>query len=187
MKFFILSLIFQIFFNFTAFANQNSISLEGFKDNSSGKVVFMRHALAPGFGDPTNFNVLDCKTQRNLNQVGIEQSKAIGNTFKERGIKFAKIFSSFWCRCKDTAFFLKMGNFETHKGLNSFFQGHVDKEDTLNELNKLIKSLNQSDGPFMMVTHYVVIQSFTGAALPSGGMAVYDLKTKKVYNLKINH
>ena len=79
-----------------------------------------------------------------------------------------------------------MGNFETHKGLNSFFQGHVDKEDTMNELNLLIKSLNQSDGPFMMVTHYVVIQSFTGVALPSGGMAVYDLKTKKVYNLKIN-
>ena len=187
MKIFILSLIFQIFFNFTVIANQNSISLEDFKDNSSGKVVFMRHALAPGYGDPANFNTLDCKTQRNHDQTGIEQSKSIGNIFKDNGIKFTKIFSSFWCRCKDTAFFLKMGNFETHKGLNSFFQGHVDKEDTLNELNLLIKSLNQSDGPFMMVTHYVVIQSFTGAALPSGGMAVYDLKTKKVYNLKINN
>ena len=186
MNIFILSLIFKFFFIFTAFANQNSISLEDFKDNSSGKVVFMRHALAPGYGDPANFNILDCKTQRNLDQTGIEQSKSIGNIFKDSGIKFTKIFSSFWCRCKDTAFFLKMGNFETHKGLNSFFQGHVDKEDTLNELNLLIKSLNQSDGPFMMVTHYVVIQSFTGAALPSGGMAVYDLKTEKVYNLKIN-
>ena len=186
MKILILTLIFQIFLNFTAIANQNSISLENFKNNSSGKVVFMRHALAPGFGDPANFNVLDCKTQRNLDQVGIEQSKAIGKIFKENGIKFTKIFSSFWCRCKDTALFLQMGKFETHKGLNSFFQGHVDKEETLNELNKLVKILNQSDGPFMMVTHYVVIQSFTGATLPSGGMAVYDLKTKKVYNLKIN-
>jgi len=186
MKIFILSLIFQFFFNFTAFANLNSISLEGFKDNSSGKIVFMRHALAPGYGDPANFNVLDCKTQRNLDQVGIEQSKTIGNIFKDNGIKFTKIFYSSLCRCKDTAFFLDMGNFQTHMGLNSFFQGHVDKEDTLNELNKLVKSLNQSNGPFMMVTHYVVIQSFTGAALPSGGMAVYDLKTKKVYNLKLN-
>ena len=178
--------MFQFFFNFTAIANQNSLSLEDFKDNNSGKIVFMRHALAPGYGDPANFNVLDCKTQRNLDKEGIEQSKAIGNIFKENGIKFTKIFSSFWCRCKDTAFFLKMGNFEAHKGLNSFFQGHVDKEDTLKELNKLVKNLNQSDGPFIMVTHYVVIQSFTGVALPSGGMAVYDLKTKKVYNLKIN-
>ena len=70
MKIFILSLIFQIFFNFTAIANQNSISLDDFKDNSSGKVVFMRHALAPGYGDPANFNILDCKTQRNLDQTG---------------------------------------------------------------------------------------------------------------------
>lgn len=186
MKIFILSFIFQIFLNFTAFANQNSISLEDFKKNSNDKVVFMRHALAPGYGDPANFNILECKTQRNLNETGIEQSKSIGNIFKNNGIKFTKIFSSFWCRCKDTAFFLNIGNFETHKGLNSFFQGHVDREDTLNELNKLIKNLNQSDGPYMMVTHFVVIQSFTGAALPSGGMAVYDLKTKKVYNLKIN-
>ena len=186
MKIFILSFIFQIFLNFTAFANQNSISLEDFKKNSNDKVVFMRHALAPGYGDPSNFNILECKTQRNLNEMGIEQSKSIGNIFKNNGIKFTKIFSSFWCRCKDTAFFLNIGNFETHKGLNSFFQGHVDRQDTLNELDKLIKNLNQSDGPYMMVTHFVVIQSFTGAALPSGGMAVYDLKTKKVYNLKIN-
>ena len=52
----------------------------------------MRHALAPGYGDPANFNILDCKTQRNLDQTGIEQSKSIGNIFKDNGIKFTKIF-----------------------------------------------------------------------------------------------
>ena len=99
------------FFNFTAFSfNQNSqfnFIIKDFKDNSSGKVVFMRHALAPGYGDPTNFNVLDCKTQRNLDQVGIEQSKAIGKIFKENGIKFTKIFSSFGVGVKIPHFFLK--------------------------------------------------------------------------------
>ena len=186
MKLITLYIIFQIFLNFNAFASQNSISLEGLKKNSNNKVVFMRHALAPGYGDPINFNVLDCKTQRNLDKTGIEQSKSTGTLFKNNGIKFTKIFSSFWCRCKDTAFFLKMGNYEMHKGLNSFFQGHVDKEKTLSELNNLINNLNQNDGPYLMVTHYVVIQAFTGISLPSGGMAVYDLKKQKAYDLKID-
>ena len=107
MKIFILSFIFQFFFNFTAFANQNSISLEDFKDNSSGKVVFMRHALAPGYGDPANFNILDCKTQRNLDQTGIEQSKSIGNIFKENGINLPKFFLVFGVGVKIPHFFLK--------------------------------------------------------------------------------
>jgi phosphohistidine phosphatase SixA len=187
MKLISLYIIFQIFFNFNAFASQNSISLDSFTKNSNNKVVFMRHALAPGYGDPINFNVLDCKTQRNLNETGIDQSKSIGNFLKNNGIRFTKIFSSFWCRCKDTAFFLNMGNFEMHNGLNSFFQGHVNKEETLSELNKLINNLNLYNGPYLMVTHYVVIQAFTGISLPSGGMAVYDLKTKKVYKLEIDN
>ena len=112
MKLITLYIIFQFFLNFNVFASENSISLENFKKNSNNKVVFMRHALAPGYGDPINFNVSDCKTQRNLDKTGIEQSKSTGTLFKNNSIKFTKIFSSFWCRCKDTAFFLKMGNYE---------------------------------------------------------------------------
>ena len=42
------------------------------------KIILIRHALAPGGGDPPGLKINDCKTQRNLNKVGIEQSKAIG-------------------------------------------------------------------------------------------------------------
>ena len=167
-------------------ASEAYILIEKFKKDSHNKIIFMRHALAPGNGDPSNFKIDDCATQRNLDSKGIYQSEMIGEIFKKFQIKFTKIFSSFWCRCKDTASFLKIGKFFTHKGLNSFYQGHVNKDKTLAELNKLISKLKKTTGTYLMVTHYVVIQAFTGISLPSGGMVVYDMKTKKSYYLKLN-
>jgi len=67
------------------------------------KIIFIRHALAPGRGDPKGFKIDDCKTQRNLNQEGINQSKKIGKLFNEKKIKIDQVLSSQWCRCKDTA------------------------------------------------------------------------------------
>ena len=178
--------IFYILLGNNTNANEDYILMENFKKDSHNKIIFMRHALAPGNGDPSNFRIDDCSTQRNLDANGIYQSQMIGETFKKFEIAFTKIFSSFWCRCKDTASFLKIGKFFTHKGLNSFYQGHVNKDETLAELNKLISKLRITTGTYLMVTHYVVIQAFTGISLPSGGMIVYDMVTKKSYHLKLN-
>ena len=145
----------------------------------------MRHSLAPGNGDPSNFNINDCSTQRNLDKTGINQSKIIWNYFIKNEFNFTRIFSSFWCRCKDTAFYLNIGDYNTHDGLNSFYEGHVDRHKTLQELSKLIYSLNYNKGPYLMVTHYVVIQAVTGLSVPSGGMIVYDVISKKSKYLKI--
>ncbi len=68
-----------------------------------GKLIFIRHAYAPGNGDPDNFNLDDCSTQRNLNEQGRKQAQYIGNFFKENKIKIDKVLSSEWCRCKETA------------------------------------------------------------------------------------
>ena len=176
---------FYFFILTNAHANKNYILLQNFKKVSDNKIIFMRHALAPGNGDPSNFIIDDCSTQRNLDANGIRQSQIIGKNFKKFKIKFTKIFSSFWCRCKDTASFLNLGEFFTYKGLNSFYQGHVNKEETLSELNKLIDNLKLLKGTYLMITHYVVIQAFTGISVQSGGMVVYDLKTKKSYYLKL--
>ena len=99
-KFFISFFILLSFFFNNAFAN-NAI-LNSLKEGN--KIVFIRHALAPGNGDPDNFVINDCSTQRNLSQKGIEQSKNIGNFFRENKIKIDAVLSSEWCRCKDTAF-----------------------------------------------------------------------------------
>ena len=68
---------------------------------AGGKLIFIRHAYAPGGGDPENFNIYDCSTQRNLSESGRIQSRKIGNFFKENSIKIKNVYSSEWCRCKD--------------------------------------------------------------------------------------
>ena len=85
-----------------------------------GKIIFIRHALAPGGGDPENFDIDDCSTQRNLNTDGIAQSKLIGKFFIKNKIKIDKILSSEWCRCKDTAKYA-FKNYDTLSALNSFY------------------------------------------------------------------
>ena len=77
-----------------------------------GKIVFIRHSLAPGNGDPNNIDLTKCDTQRNLNKEGIEQSKNIGILFSDNNIQIDKVLSSEWCRCKDTARFA-FNNYDT--------------------------------------------------------------------------
>ena len=68
-----------------------------------GKLIFIRHAYAPGGGDPEGFEISNCASQRNLNKEGIEQSKRIGQFFLENNIRIGKVLSSEWCRCKQSA------------------------------------------------------------------------------------
>ena len=168
-------------------AKESFISLEKLKNHDINKVIFLRHALAPGNGDPPNFNINDCSTQRNLDQAGVVQSRMIGQSFKKIGIEFSKIYTSFWCRCKDTAINMEVGKFKTHLGLNSFYEKHADRETTLRKLNNLIKGFNKLDGPYLLVTHYVNILAFTGLSTSSGGMVAYDLNTKVSTHIKSNH
>ena len=77
-----------------------------------GKLIFIRHAYAPGGGDPDNFEINDCKTQRNLSDTGREQANKIGYFFLSNNIPIDKVYSSEWCRCKETAL-IAFNNFET--------------------------------------------------------------------------
>ena len=139
-------------------------------------VLFLRHALAPGFGDPANFRIDDCTTQRNLDDVGRAQARAIGGYMQENRIAPDVILSSRWCRCQDTAREMDMGPFTTHEGLNSFFESHVDQEKTLTALRERMRAIE--DGSLvLMVTHQVVITAITGIAPRSGGMVAYNSRT----------
>ena len=66
-----------------------------------GVVFAMRHALAPGMGDPQNFDVNDCKTQRLLSEEGKIQARMVGEKFRQSGLKSARVKSSRWCRCEE--------------------------------------------------------------------------------------
>ncbi len=143
------------------------------------KIILIRHALAPGGGDPKGFRIDDCKTQRNLNQIGINQSKKIGRSFKKNKIKVDKVLSSQWCRCKDTAKYA-FGNFKEFSPLNSTFSPPFDKNEKkqIKQLKKFVKEWDGKGKNLILVTHYVVILAITGEAASSGELIITDKNFK---------
>ena len=151
-----------------------SYSIDDYAKNPFGNILFIRHTLAPGFGDPQNFDLNDCSTQRNLNKEGIEQAFSIGEKIKRNGIKFTKIFSSQWCRCMETAEHFDLGEITVEPGLNSFFQGFVPKDKTLSILHKRLESIEERQQLVLMVTHQVTISAVTGITVLSGGAVAFN-------------
>ena len=168
----ILTILFIGALNYTNSAFSDDKILNSLKEGN--KLIFIRHALAPGNGDPNNFNIKDCSTQRNLNKKGIQQSKKIGQFFKVNKIKIDKILSSEWCRCKDTAKYA-FENFETFNALNSFYDERFAANETkqINDLKNYIKSW-ESDKNLVFVTHYVVISSILNTGSSSGEIIISD-------------
>ena len=156
------------------------------KKSISANIIFLRHALAPGIGDPLAFIKEDCSTQRNLNNEGRLQARLIGDYLRQSNIRFSEILTSEWCRCIDTAKELDIGKWKTFSGLNSFFQGHEKKHLVVNKLRKKIKSLKSSDF-VLFVTHQVVITEITGEVPRSGEMVLYNSITKKKSRLMIDY
>ena len=152
--------------------------LEIIKTNISANVIFLRHALAPGVGDPENFIKEDCSTQRNLNNKGRLQARLIGNYLRSTNLKFSQILTSEWCRCIDTTKELNLGKWEIFSGLNSFYEGHEKKDKVMDKLRKKLNSLSHSDLA-LLVTHQVVILEQTGIAPKSGEMVLYNSLTKQ--------
>ena len=160
--------------------------LEIIKKNISANVIFLRHALAPGVGDPENFIKEDCTTQRNLNNKGRLQARLIGNYLRSTNLKFSQILTSEWCRCIDTAKELNLGQWTTFSGLNSFFQEYQKKDQVMNKLQKKLDSLGYSDLA-LFVTHQVVISEQTGIVPRSGEMVLYNSITKQKARYMIDY
>ena len=160
--------------------------LEIIKKNISANVIFLRHALAPGVGDPENFIKEDCSTQRNLNNKGRVQARLIGNYLRSTNLKFSQILTSEWCRCIDTAKELNLGQWTTFSGLNSFFQVYEKKDQVMNKLQKKLDSLGYSDLA-LFVTHQVVISEQTGIMPRSGEMVLYNSITKQKARYMIDY
>lgn len=124
-------------------------------------VLMLRHALAPGTGDPSNFKVDDCSTQRNLNDTGRAQARAWKPFLAEHGIDKARVFSSQWCRCLDTAHGMDVGPVEEMLSLNSFFRNR-GKADMQTEQTIVIVNEMEPGPPVVLVSHQVNITALTG-------------------------
>lgn len=124
-------------------------------------VLMLRHALAPGTGDPGNFDINDCSTQRNLNDVGREQARAWKPFLADHGITEARVFSSQWCRCMDTATGMNMGEVTEWPSLNSFFRNRGDGPTQTRQTITLVNQLEEG-APVILVSHQVNITGLTG-------------------------
>lgn len=142
-----------------------AIAMEILKE--PGAVALTRHAYAPGTGDPAAFEIGDCSTQRNLNDDGRAQARALGATFRDHGIARARVFSSQWCRCSETAELLDLGAVVELPAANSFFRWRERREPQTAELKAFIADLPPGP-PAMIVTHQVNISALTGEYMSSG-------------------
>jgi len=155
--------------------------------DDGGKLIFIRHAYAPGGGDPQNFNLNDCSTQRNLNNEGRKQAQYIGEFFKKNKIKIDKVLSSEWCRCKETAR-IAFKNFSTNNFLNSFYSSKYakNKDKQIKMLNNYVKKF-KSDKNLILVTHYVLISEVLNYAPSSGEIVVSDKNFNMIGSIEINY
>ena len=129
--------------------------------------VLVRHALAPGYSDPSGFKLKDCQTQRNLNERGRHQSRKIGALFRSHGIAKALVYSSQWCRCLETARLLGIGDVSELPALNSFFQHFERKQTQTDQIVEWIRRASLSM-PTVLVTHQVNITALIGYSSASG-------------------
>ncbi len=136
-----------------------------------GHIAIMRHALAPGGGDPANFTLGDCATQRNLSKAGRRQARRTGDFLRSVGVERARVFSSQWCRCMDTAELLDLGPVEPLPALNSFFRNRERGPAQTRELREMIAGMDLSR-PVVMVTHQVNITRLTNVFPSSGEIVV---------------
>tara|TARA_B100000965_G_scaffold388137_1_gene392362 strand:+ start:170 stop:727 length:558 start_codon:yes stop_codon:yes gene_type:complete len=163
-------------------ANSNwSPALEG------NKIILIRHALAPGSGDPDGFNIKDCTTQRNLDEKGIFQAKKIGKLFIDNQIPIDKVLSSQWCRCKDTALYA-FKDFKEFSALNSTFSARFSRNESkqAKKLRRYVKKWDGKGKNLVLVTHYVIIRAMTGRAPNSGEIVITDKNFKILSTIKTN-
>ena len=142
-------------------------SLQG--SNPKGYVLLLRHSLAPGSGDPANFRLDDCSTQRNLSDEGREDAREIGEWLKRREIKIARVESSRWCRAKETAQLLDIGKVRLNKNLDSLFrETNIESHPATVKVRKQILNYRNKNGLLVLVGHYVNIAALIDIGVNSG-------------------
>ena len=146
-------------------------------------VLLMRHADAPGIGDPAGYKLDQCATQRNLGEHGRKQAELIGAWLTKQGIDTAQVFSSPWCRCMDTAKLLKKGVVTIEASLGSFFDDMSLEKIQTQALQTFIKNslAKKSQPPLILVTHHINIQAFTGKVVNVGEMVLVKVNQAGQY------
>lgn len=159
---------------FSGFSSANAEATEAAwaKLANGGYAILIRHADAPGTGDPSNFTLGDCSTQRNLSPRGRLQSQRMGARFLAKGVPIDQVVASEWCRTIDTAELAFGRNHEIVPlpAINSFFQDFSTRDQQTADTIAFIENLKY-DSNTVLVTHQVNISALTGV-VPRQGEAI---------------
>ncbi|MBL8697181.1 MAG: histidine phosphatase family protein [Alphaproteobacteria bacterium] len=136
-------------------------------------IALIRHATAPGIGDPPEMRLDDCASQRNLDEAGRTEARALGARLRQSGISTARIRSSRWCRCRETATLLALGPVVPHPALDSFFASRDLAASRTAALAALVAELGHGP-PVILVTHQVNITAFTGIVPAPAEIVIVD-------------
>ena len=136
--------------------------------------LLMRHALAPGTGDPAGYRLDDCASQRNLSDEGRKQAARTGQWLRQQGVRRAQVLTSPWCRCKDTAQRLGFGDALVEPALASFFDEPQRAEELTQRLQQRLSQAGPTKGDkaLVLVTHHVNILAYVGENVGSGDMVL---------------
>jgi len=140
---------------------------------AGGRLALIRHAEAPGTGDPPGFKLDDCTTQRNLSTAGREQARAIGRSLRQADIPVDRVLSSEWCRCLETAELMAVGPVDTLPALNSFHD-FPERERPQMAALRIWVATTEPQGTAILVTHQVVIRVLVGIPARSGEIVVVE-------------
>ena len=133
--------------------------------------AILRHAIAPGTGDPPGFTLGDCATQRNLDDRGRAQARAIGAAIRDAGVKVDHVLTSQWCRSAETAALLDLGPEREEAALNSFFADRRTEPAQTDALRRLLAGL-PAEETAVLVSHQVNITALTGIYPRSGEVVI---------------
>lgn len=134
-------------------------------------VALMRHALAPGIGDPADFKLNDCSTQRTLSDQGRDQARKIGQAIRDAGIRFDQVWTSQWCRTRETAQLLDVGPVTDQPALNSFFENRNAAQTQRDRILAALAVLPKTT-KVLLVSHQVNISGLTGSSTRSGEIII---------------
>jgi phosphohistidine phosphatase SixA len=126
-----------------------------------GIIALIRHADAPGAGDPIGWRLDDCRTQRNLSERGRRESQLLGEAFRINGIAVEKVIASQWCRAVDTATLMQLGPVEQQSAFNNAYVLY-DRRAELTRAARAVLSRWNGDGLLVVVSHGDNIELLTG-------------------------
>ncbi|MEO1191791.1 MAG: histidine phosphatase family protein [Pseudomonadota bacterium] len=136
---------------------------------SQPAIIFLRHAqTTPGTGDPPNFALDDCSTQRNLGDRGRQQARDFGQALRTAGVQVGKVLTSPWCRSRETAELMAVGPVAESDLIASIWNDRITNPDRSNELRVFIQAW-QGPGVLLLVSHGINIRRLLGLGAGQGG------------------